>query len=343
MHASDIWKVIPFYSYGRGKGVTYLLFLIVELHSLLSYGIVFVLVSCSNPKPDLTVLNFEKDLIPEGIAIDSYSKRLYLNSLKKNKIVTSLLDGTDRSVFLETSGYGYLSGFGMVIKGDTLYALGNSLGRDKNRSILLLLQLSTGNLVDSYTLDNNGVCYWNDLTIRNDNEIFITDSESNKIYRIRRPSKTLEVYSDTGEIPNSNGITISENNEYLYLASNKGICIVNVQTKQLINKPEIEFFGIDGLKFHENNLYGIVNIHVRDKTKNGLFKYKLDRSGTKVLKKQKIVEFTEEFDVPTTFDIVDGSIFFIANTQLDNFNEKTNSIVDSHRLQPYKLVKIDLE
>ncbi len=300
-------------------------------------------ISCSIKNTNITKLNFEKDLIPEGIVIEGRSKRLYLNSLKNNEIVTSLLDGTKPKNFLVPNQYGYLSGFGMTIKGDTLYALGNSLGRARNKSILLLLQLSTGGLIDSYTLDSRALSYWNDLVVSSKNEIFITDSESNKIYKIYRPSKKFEVYLDSDEIPHSNGITISDNNKYLYLASRKGICIVDIESKQLVNKPEIEFFGVDGLKFYKNSLYGIVNVHVSDKSKNGLFKYELDKTGKGILNKRKLVEFTSEFNVPTTLDIMDGNIYFIANTQLNNFDEDTNKIIDLDKLQTYKLVQLELE
>lgn len=190
------------------------------------------LISCVSEKSELIKLNFEKDLIPKGIAIDGSSKKVYLNSLKNNKIVSSSLDGSNHKTFLKTNEYNYLAGFGMTIKGDTLYALGNSLAGDKNKSILLLLQLSSGNLIDSYSIEDSSFHYLNDLAVSSNNEIFITDSESNKIYKIQRPSKNIEVYLDSDKIPNSNGITISDNDEYLYLASGNGICVIDRISKK---------------------------------------------------------------------------------------------------------------
>lgn len=315
----------------------------IRVKSILVSITLILLLSCAKNKIIITELKFEKNLIPEGIAIDDYSKKLYLNSLKNNKIVSSLFDGANPKTFLEKNQYGYLSGFGMIIKGDTLYALGNSLRPDKNKSILLLLQPSTGRLINSYTLHDSKFCYWNDLTLSNRDEIFITDSESNKIYKIQRPNQSFEIYLDSEEIPNSNGITISENNKYLYLASSKGICIVDIQSKQLINQPRMEFSGIDGLKFYKNSLYGIVNVHLKDKSQNGLFKFELDKTGTKILHKKKLLEFTNEFSTPTTFDIFEGNVFFIANTQLGNFNGDTNEIIDKNKLQSYKLIQLKLE
>jgi hypothetical protein len=288
----------------------------------------------------LIELEFETDLIPEGIAIDGRSKKIYLNSLKNNKIVFSEINGSNPNTFLQPKEYGYLSGFGMSIKGDTLYALGNSLTGQNNKSVLLLLQLSTGELIDSYSIRDGGFHYLNDLAISSKNEIFITDSESSKVYIIQRPFKELDIYLDTEEIANSNGITISSNDQYLYLASAKGIRIVDIKTKRVVNEPNKNFSGIDGLKFYRNNLYGIVNVYSSDTSRNGLFKYTLNNDGTSILHTQKVVEFTEDFDVPTTFDIVDGHIYFVINTQLDNFDGNTNMILDAKKLNPYKLLKI---
>ena len=168
---------------------------------------------CLGQEPETINLDFEKDLIPEGFTIDPKAKKIYLNSLKNNKIVSSSIDGSNPKTFLKTNEHDYLPGFGMTVKGDTLYALGNSLTEGKNRSILLLLQISTGNLIDSYSLDNSDSHYWNDLAISSKNEIFITDSQSNKIYRIQRPNGEIQIFLDSEDIPNSNGITISDNDK----------------------------------------------------------------------------------------------------------------------------------
>ncbi len=300
------------------------------------------LASCNNQKPEIIPLNFEKDLVPEGFAIDANGKRIYLNSLKYNKIVSSFLDGSNPQTFLKTNDHNYLPGFGMTIKGDTLYALGNSLTKGENKSILLLLQLPSGNLIDSYTLNDSNFHYWNDLAISSTNEIFITDSESNKIYRIRRPEKAIETYLNSPNISNSNGITISNTDDYLYLASTKGICIVETSSRKLTNTPRKEHAGVDGLKFHENKLYAIVNAR-REQSQNGLFKFELNESGTEITASKKMVDFTEDFKIPTTFDMYDGNIYFVTNTQLDNFDENTKKILDLKKLESYKMMKIQVE
>ncbi len=306
--------------------------------------IAFVLIliglnSCNKEATEPITLNFEKDLIPEGIAIDSKSKTVFLNSLRKNKIVKCKLDGSSPTEFIESNQYNYLSGFGMTIKGDTLFALGNSLPKNNNKSILLLLNLKTGDLINSFSINDSTFIYLNDLAISSNNDIYITDSESNKIYTIQRSSGTLEVYLEDDEIAHSNGISISDDDKYLYLASyNTGIRIIDLKSKSILNEPNMDHVGIDGMKYYKNSLIGIVNAR-RDTSKQGVFRYYLNETKEKIIRKEKIVPYGEHFILPTTFDIVDGHIFYIVNSQLNNLDQESNQIMDNNKLEPYLLMK----
>lgn len=291
--------------------------------------------SCTNSASETVMLNFEKDLIPEGIAIDATSGRLFLSSLKKNKIVTANIDGSNAANFIENGQYDYLSGFGMIIKGDTLYALSNGLKKKDNTSVLLLLNIKTQQLIDKYKINIPPYAYLNDLAISSTNEIFITDSESNKIYKIKRPNKHPEVYLDTTAVAHSNGISISDDNSRLYLASKEGIRIVDIQTRKILNQPNKEFSGIDGMKFYKNSLIGVVE--------KGVFRYYLNKNGTEIERKQEIILFDNTFKSPTTFDVLGNSIYFIKNTQLDNFNDSTNEVIDKNKLESLILLKKNIE
>jgi len=303
--------------------------------------VLFGVVSCTQPVQDLTVLSFEKDLIPEGIAIDPSSGKLYLSSLNKSKIVTSNLDGSNPTNFIESNEYGYLPGFGMTVKGDRLYALGNGLFPESNSSILLVLDVTTSDSISSYVMKDTTFMFLNDLAVRGNNQVFVTESNSNRIYSNQGNSGELGIFMDNEEVPHSNGIAISGNQQLLYLASEKGIRIVDIETKEILN-PSNEYAGIDGLKFYENSLIGIVNIY-RDESKNGVFRYYLNEEGTTITRKEKILAYTEKFQVPTTFDIFNGHLYFVINSQLDNLDQDTNQIVDEKKLKSYLLMKVKLE
>ncbi|MEW2920784.1 SMP-30/gluconolactonase/LRE family protein [Muricauda sp. ANG21] len=305
--------------------------------------IVFLLalfISCANPEKSIE-LHFEKDLIPEGIAIDPVSKKVYLNSLKSAKIVRCNLDGNRAEEFLSSHEFGYLSGFGMTIKGDTLYALGNGLSKENNSSILLLLDITSGELIKSYTLNNGSFVFLNDIAVNSKGAVYITDSESGDIYTINPATGQLEVFFSHYEVKHSNGISISDDGKYLYLASyTSGIRILDITRKKLINQPNT-FKGIDGMIYHGNNLFAIVNGR-RDLTLNGVFQFGLNENSSEIISDTKITVFEHASDIPTTFAIYDGHMYFVADSQLNNFNQENNTIIHPDQLENYRLTRLKI-
>ena len=282
-------------------------------------------------------LDFEKDLIPEGIAIDHERQKVYINSLRHNKIVRCNLDGSQAEDFIKSGEHGYLSGFGMTIMSDTLFALGNSLPKPQNQSILLLLNTKTGKLINSYSLDKAGFVYLNDLAISTSGEIYITDSESSNIYTINKKKGELEVFFTHEELKHCNGVAISEDDYHLYFASyTTGIRILEISTRKLVNQPN-NYKGIDGMKFYQNSLIAIVNSK-REATQNGVFRFQLNQRQTEVMGQEKIWNLQHETDIPTTFTIKDNNMYFVADSQLDNLNQDNNSILDASKLERYELI-----
>jgi WD40 repeat protein len=311
------------------NGVIKFLSLFLIIHSFFS---------CKKQDQAPIPLNFQKDLIPEGITINSKTQILFLNSLRHGKIVSCNLDGSNPQNFITDNQYGYLPGFGMFVKGDTLYALGNSLPKKNSKSILLLLNAKTGAFINSFSPKDTTFKYLNDLAVASNGDVFITDSESNKIYTIQAKKAVLEVYLENDELKNCNGITISDDGKYLYLASNKkGIRIVERQTKRIINQPNQDYTGIDGLKFYKNTLIGIVNAKKGDE--NGIYRYFLNKENTEITRKEKIFSFKDESKTSTTFSISNSYMYFVLNTQIDNLDSESGQIIDEKKLEVYQLMK----
>jgi len=306
-----------------------------------SFFCLFVLViSCSKNEKELITLGFEKDLIPEGITTDPQTQTIYLNSLRHSKIVKCNVDGSKPSDFITSGQYNYLPGFGMTIKGDTLFALGNSLPKHNSKSILLLLNKNTGAFIKSYTPSDTTFKYLNDLVVCKNGDIYITDSENNKIYTIQHDKDSLEVFLDTEEVKNSNGITASDDGKYLYIASMRvGIRIVDISTKKIINEQNLDYTVIDGMKYYKNSLIAVREL----KDDKGVFRFFLSEDGTSIIRKEKIISYDENLQSPTTFSIMDGYIYVVVNTQIGNFNDQTNQIIDEGKLKTYQIMKFKIE
>ncbi len=303
------------------------------------FVILFLILSCKNQDQITIPLNFQKDLIPEGITINPKTQTIFLNSLRHSKIVSCYIDGSNPKDFITDNQYSYLPGFGMFVKGDTLYALGNSLSKKNNKSILLLLNVKTGAFINSFSPKDTSFKYLNDLAVTPNGDVFITESNSNKIYTLQSKKAVLEVFLETDEVKNANGITISDDGKYLYIASNeKGIRIVDRQTKRIINQPNQDYTGIDGLKFYKNTLIGIVN--AKKGEENGIYQYFLNEKNTGITRKEKIFTFKDESKISTTFSISNGYMYFVLNTQIDNLDSESGQIIDEKKLEKYQLMKL---
>lgn len=282
-------------------------------------------------------LSFEKDLIPEGIAIHEKTGKIYLNSLTKSKIVRCDINGDHPEEFISSEKYGYLPGFGMTIKGDTLYALGNTLEKSNNKSILLLLNVTSGELFKSYPLNLSQFIYLNDIAISSKGKVFITDSESNTIYTINRATQKLEPFFSHDDIKHPNGISISAEDDFLYVASYaSGIRIVDIATKTLANRPNT-YKGIDGMKQYNNTLIAMVN-GSRDKERNGLYRFHLHATESEILEEEKLYHFANPTDIPTTFALSNGRVYFLADSQMDMLDQTTNEIKNRSNLEDYRLI-----
>jgi sugar lactone lactonase YvrE len=304
--------------------------------------LILILIFSCRPQDQTIPLNFQKDLIPEGITLNPKTQTIFLNSLRHGKIVSCDMDGSNPKDFITDNQYGYLPGFGMFVKGDTLYALGNSLSQKNSKSILLLLNVKTGAFINSFSPKDTSFKYLNDLAVASNGDVFITDSENNIIYTIQAKKAVLEVYLETEEVRNSNGITLSDDGKYLYIASNKkGIGIVDRQTKRIINQSNEEYRGIDGLKFYKGSLIGIVN--AKKGNENGIYRYFLNERSTGITRKEKIFSFKDESKISTTFSILDGYMYFVLNTQLDNLDGETGKIIDEKKLEAYQLMKYRID
>lgn len=300
--------------------------------------LLFVLLASCSKQSSTIKLQFEKDLIPEGIAIDPVSEKVYLNSLFKNKIVRSNLDGSNPEIFIENNKFGYLPGFGMTIKGDTLFALGNSHDTPSNQSILLLLDIPSGQLVKRYVLKSLEKTYLNDIAVNSKGQFFISDSEGSSIYSSNGKTDHLEVFFSHKTIAHTNGIAISDDGRLLYLASlGSGLRVLDIATKKLINRPN-DYKGIDGLKFYKNSLVAIVNAR-RDSEKNGIFQFKLIPEGSEIMSASKLMVFENPTDIPTTFSINNDEMFFVADSQMDLLDDITNQINDPTKLENYRLIR----
>jgi len=303
-----------------------------------------LLLSCNQLSDDgIGFVIAEKDLIPEGIAYSASNNSFYVSSINKTKIVQVNAQTGEFQDFIKSDVLG-LKVIGMIVdeSENNLWACSFNFKDNIGTSTVAKFNLTDGELLKSYTLTDSVENIFNDLVLDKFGNVYFTNTSGKTIFLISSETDTMEVFYKGEEIEYPNGITISPDNKYLYIASAKnGIRVLDIKNKLFLEETEsnINSKGIDGLKYYQGSLYAIQN-DIGDQSKINIAKYFLNKDGTKITGLEIIDENNSLFDIPTTFVIAKNKLYCVANSQLGNYSN--DKILDEAALKDVIILKYDL-
>ena len=292
----------------------------------------------------------EKDLIPEGIAYDPVGGTFYVGSLHKAKIISVDRAGRSRDFKREREDglYGVL---GMRVDARRRILWVNSAvlpelkgfrKEENGSSALHKYDLKTGRLLRKYDLANKPAPHLlNDIAVNAAGELFITDSLSSVVYRLRAGKDELEEFVRLKPYSYPNGITLTDDGRLLFVAHADGISLIEVATGKvspLAYAPGVSLFGIDGLYYYRNSLIGVQN-SAGDPLR--VVRFHLDRSGRRAESARVMEANNPLFNIPTTGAVAGSSFYFIANSQLRSFDPQGN-ILPPEKLRDVVILKTTL-
>jgi len=294
------------------------------------------------PPVQVIALNISKSSIPEGIAVHPESKEIFLSSIHEDRLTKSSPDGRTSQTVLTNAEHGYSIGVGIDIWQHELYALGKD-----NRRHQATLTIKDLNTQETAIYKANGLdsTYFNDLAIDTKGNCYITDTDNHYIYFFDKAARQIKVYLKDDRISYPNGITISGDGGKLFIDSyTTGIKVVEISSKKILNAGHnaTTEIGIDGLKYHNGYLYYIRN-GGRETNVHGLYKLRLSDNETRLGAPVPIVVNHEKMNLPTTFSIVEGVAYILANSQMDNLNQVTNEIIEMDKLTNTFVLSVNLK
>lgn len=299
----------------------------------------------------------EADLIPEGIAWDPGTRSLFLGSLSKHKILVIAPDGKVRD-FVPSGRDGLPLVLGMKVDRDrtprSLWACTSegdpAQGENTSRrSFLFRFDLETGKTLQKIPSPPGGRHLFNDLAIARSGDLYLTDSEEGTFYRLPAGTELLErlVPADTLVYPN--GIALSDDGRFLYVAHAGGILVWDVakrRTFPLAAPDGVALGGIDGLSFWRGALIGVQNGTKPHRIALFALAPSLDRvTGARVVERGNPL-----FDIPTTGAVAersdgknvgDADYYFMANTQLRALGPG-GVVKEPEKRKPVVILKLDL-
>lgn len=296
-------------------------------------------ISQSNPEHVFTIK--EKDFIAEGIAYNPADKSFYVGSIHKNKIVKISSTGVVTD-FVSTGAdnIGQVLGMQINVAKQELWVC-NIEGEDLagGKSAVHQYNLKTGKLIRAYVYQAEGEKHlFNDASFVNDT-LYVSDSEFGAIYKINPAKDKPELLIKSNQFQYANGITAIPNTKNVVVSTMNGLMMVNTSTKEITPVPFSGYYivGIDGLYFYDNSLIAIQNVTFPV----SINRFSLNAAKNAIEKGELLAVNHPDFQVPTTGAIAGDWFYFIANSQLNNYEK--GKIENPAILQEVKIMRLKLK
>ena len=279
----------------------------------------------------------EKDLIPEGLAYDERQKVFYLSSLYRRKIV-KISPESRVSDFVPSDRYGLLPVLGIRLDPNDGSVWANSMEEEAGRTELLHFD-AAGKLLGRFSPGGTGKHGFNDLVVRKNGEVIVTDSLSNQVFRFDRHAQAFTALAIHRPLFYPNGIALADDDRLVFVADDNGVVRVDLENgsnSDVAPGPHNTLGGIDGLYWHNGSLVAVQNGIGSPR----VAAFRLSKDGSRVTQ-TTVLEYRSAFTVlPTTGAIRGNDFYFIVNTELDNLNG--NHILDVTRLEPVRIAVLHL-
>lgn len=206
-------------------------------------------------------------LIPEGIAIDRDTGRIFLGSMRTGDIF--VIDDRGRvSKFTTVRHEGTLATIGLTVDSGRglLWAVGTAFNLMEDfdpdappKTGVFGFDLATGIEKQKYIADET-VQGFNDVTVAPDGDLYVSGAV---LSRVSAGGDALEPLETSVQIVGSNGIAVTHDGHYLFVSSYPvGLARVDLESGDTVflSSPEdTTLYGIDGLYWYEGDLIGVQN------------------------------------------------------------------------------------
>jgi hypothetical protein len=278
----------------------------------------------------------EMDLIPEGLAVNSRTHVFYMGSLNRRMIMKIKSGGVSEFVPAHTYDIQAVCGIKVdPLQGDVW---ANTCPNSGKHSELLHFS-AQGTLVQRFHQNTPDPHEFNDLVLRSQYEIYLTDSSANQVLRFDLKKPAFTVLATSRPLVYPNGIALSGDGNLLYVADAFGVLLYDLRSgksRELQPGKGRTLSGFDGLYWYRGRLIGIQN----DLGSPRVADFQLSPDGSEVVGATILENRTDSVELPTTGAIDGSDFYFMANTQLSNW--KDEKIVDRAKLRPIRVVQIHL-
>lgn len=272
----------------------------------------------------------EKDLITESVAYDSATKRFFVGSVHRRKILVVTADGKTSEFSSPQDNLWSVLGMKADEKRRLLWVCTTAFPQmrgfqktDEGASAIFKYDLDSRRLLKKYVLPsgsgNHGL---GDLVVARNGEVFATDSAAPAIYRIDPNRDELEAFLVDKSFAALQGLAFAPDEKHLFVADySLGIFRVEMATKKikwLTPGNEVVALGVDGLYFHRGKLIAVQN----GTNPQRVVRFSLSRDLLRLTRAETLEANHADFSEPTLGVVAGDDFYFVANSQWEMVNEK---------------------
>jgi sugar lactone lactonase YvrE len=287
----------------------------------------------------------ETDLITEGLAYDPRTKAFFVSSVRKRKVVRRdaagavsdftrptdnlmsvvglAVDEKERSLWLTTAAFPQMEGFRKK--------------EDAGRSLLVEYDLDHGT-VRRRLPPPLASAMLSDLALGPRGDVFVADPSTGRIYVLRHGRLQLSVLVDEGPIGSAQGLAPAPDGRFLFVADYaQGVVRVDTASGATLLLPapaDAAVTGIDGLVWTPGGLIGVQN----GLQPHRVVRLALDRSRSRITAVETLERHHPEFDEPTLATVVDGDVYYVANSQYGKVDDAGQ--IDREHLRPPAILRL---
>jgi sugar lactone lactonase YvrE len=290
----------------------------------------------------------DRDLLTEGIAYDSAAGDFLVGSVRKGRIFRISRDGRVSPFVVVENGRWAPLGLRVDGRRGALWVAAVALPQtaayqpaDSGRSAILQYDLRSGRLRRRYDAGVGEPHGIGDLILTRNGDVFATDSRAPIVYRIAAGSDSLETFIRSPLLLSGQGLSLTPDERILYLADySRGLLRVDLATRGVTlmkTADSVLALGVDGLYLHRGHLIGIQN----GVEPHRVARFTLAPSGDRIVGAQVLERAHPRYQEPTLGVLVNGELFYIANSQWERFGAD-GRIPDSEALERPVVLRLPL-
>jgi sugar lactone lactonase YvrE len=290
----------------------------------------------------------DSTLFPEGIAHHSRTGSLFVTSIRHRTLLEITSDGVERIVIPRTNrSPEAIMAVRVDADGEHVWATTTGLAMmegytaaDSSLAALLRIRIADGVVVGRWKFGDGTRHIPGDLAIAPNGDVFVSDSHSPTLFRLRKGSTRFEPIAHQ-YFRSLQGIALTQNGEFLYVADySHGLLRVRVAdaTVELVQHSDsISTLGLDGIVLHGSSLIAIQNGIAPAR----VVRFELDASGTAITAARTLDRQPDVADEPTNGVVIGNDFVYIANSQWEKYDADGKRI-EKHALQPTRLLRLPL-